>query len=333
VLAYGISNPRTPADYRLRALEILHYFHGVNPFATVYLSNMYPYGATHSVNEIYHTWFWHGSKWSDALYSECGPAPGYVPGGPNAGAVKSGVPATLIPPAGQPPQKSYRDWNTPWPEASWALTEPGIYYQSSYVELLSKFVGEAAADPATAAIARRRSVAALCAASDGQSLKPAWVYRDGAFLWGGDWSFNAKIWYADKEGLPLTGRYDIKVTLTGAWGGFQPFARSLNFNLSPYAYLTFALKPTVANQTLKLTFARRADLPAGSAIDPLKYGPAPMVGQWSTYKIPLADAGVAGLRVMKFAIQDQTGLANNVFYLNDIGFLPADPPPTAPARH
>jgi hypothetical protein len=45
-----------------------------------------------------------------------------------------------VPPVGQPPQKSYRDWNVGWPEASWVVAEPGIYYQSGYVKLLSKFV-------------------------------------------------------------------------------------------------------------------------------------------------------------------------------------------------
>jgi hypothetical protein len=127
-------------DYRLRALEILHYFHGVNPFAMVYLSNMYAQGATRSVDEIYHTWFWQDSTWSDARSSPCGPAPGFLPGGPNSDAVKNGVPPSLAPPAGQPPQKSYRDWNHAWPESSWAVTEPGIYYQSAYVQLLSRFV-------------------------------------------------------------------------------------------------------------------------------------------------------------------------------------------------
>jgi endoglucanase len=126
------------ADYRTRALETLHYFHGVNPFAMAYLSNMRGYGATRSVNEIYHTWFAHGTQWSDALASECGPAPGYVPGGPNARA-SNDVPSSLTPPAGQPPQKSYKDWNVGSPENSWAITEPAIYYQSGYVKLLSKF--------------------------------------------------------------------------------------------------------------------------------------------------------------------------------------------------
>jgi hypothetical protein len=122
-----------------RAQEALHYFHGVNPFGMVYLSNMSRYGATRSANEIFHTWSAQGTRWSDARTSACGPAPGYVPGGPNASAVHDGVPADLTPPAGQPPQKSYRDWNAGWPQSSWAVTEPGIYYQSAYVKLLSKF--------------------------------------------------------------------------------------------------------------------------------------------------------------------------------------------------
>lgn len=139
MITYGLDKPGS-AGYQSRAVEILHYFHGVNPFAMVYLSNMYRYGATRSANEIYHTWFWHGTKWSNALDSACGPAPGYVPGGPNASAAKDGVPTALAPPTGQPPQKSYKDWNGPWPDSSWAITEPAIYYQASYVKLLSKFV-------------------------------------------------------------------------------------------------------------------------------------------------------------------------------------------------
>lgn len=140
MLIYERLSPRAAATYRTRALEILHYFHGVNPFAMVYLSNMYEYGATRSVNEIFHSWFWHGSRWSDALESPCGPAPGYVPGGPNASAAQNGVPASISPPANQPPQKSYKDWNVGWPQSAWAVTEPGIYYQSAYVRLLSYFV-------------------------------------------------------------------------------------------------------------------------------------------------------------------------------------------------
>jgi hypothetical protein len=139
VLTYEV-DANNPASFRERALGVLHYFHGVNPFGMVYLSNMYAYGATRAVDEIYHAWFAPDTPWSDALKSRCGPAPGYVPGGPNVQAAQAGVPATLTPPVNQPPQKSFKVWNVGSPENSWAITEPGIYYQSAYVELLSKFV-------------------------------------------------------------------------------------------------------------------------------------------------------------------------------------------------
>jgi endoglucanase len=141
MLTYRIDAPRAAA-YRGRALDTLHYFHGVNPFGMVYLSNMYRAGATYSANEIFSHWFAAGTRWSNALTSECGPAPGYLAGGPNRSALEAGVPARLVPPVGQPPQKSYRDWNVGWPEASYAITEPSNLYQGAYIKLLAGFVGE-----------------------------------------------------------------------------------------------------------------------------------------------------------------------------------------------
>ena len=58
--------------------------------------------------------------------------------------------------------------------------------------------------------------------------------------------------------------------------------------------------------------------------DVRKYGPAPVAGKWNVYTIPLADIGVAKTKIYKFAIQDQTGLASNVFYVDDVAFV-ADP--------
>lgn len=139
MLRYQLDAERHP-QYRQRALDTLHYFHGVNPFGLVYLSNMYPYGATYSANEIFSTWFAPDTRWSNARSSPCGPAPGYLAGGPNANAANDGVPARLTPPVNQPSQKSYRDWNKHWPEASYAITEPSNVYQAAYVRLLAAFV-------------------------------------------------------------------------------------------------------------------------------------------------------------------------------------------------
>jgi endoglucanase len=58
---------------------------------------------------------------------------------PDRNVVYEGKPLMLVPPAGQPPQKSYRDSNIGTPENSWVINEPAIYHQSGYVKLLSKF--------------------------------------------------------------------------------------------------------------------------------------------------------------------------------------------------
>ena len=125
-------NPEERSDYLERALGAINYFHGINPLGTVFLSNMYEYGAEDSANEIYHQWFGQG-EFKNALTSEKGPAPGFLVGGPNRN--YSGDEAV----AAGPPMKAYIDTvrsNVP----TYEILEPAIYYQSAYVKLLSKFV-------------------------------------------------------------------------------------------------------------------------------------------------------------------------------------------------
>jgi len=131
---YGYDQGNTQT-YRSAALEKLHYFHGVNPLGTVYLSNMYNLGAERCVNQIYHGWFADGTDYDDAQNSLYGPPPGYVVGGPNADFTIS----SISPPSGQPQQKSYLDFNDDWPMNSWEISEPAIYYQASFVRLAAAF--------------------------------------------------------------------------------------------------------------------------------------------------------------------------------------------------
>jgi hypothetical protein len=128
---YGIG--ATPSDLINRAKEFVHSFHGVNPLGIVQLSNMYAYGADRSVNEIYHTWFANNSIYDHALNSPNGPAPGYLVGGPN----KNFTATWIQPPSGQPDSKSYLDFNDGWPNNSWQVSEPAIYYQAAYIRLLA----------------------------------------------------------------------------------------------------------------------------------------------------------------------------------------------------
>ncbi|HEY0945433.1 MAG TPA: glycoside hydrolase family 9 protein [Opitutaceae bacterium] len=116
---------------RQRALDTLHAFHGVNPLGLVYLSNMEREGAELSARRIFHEWFSVSSPLAD------NPAPGYVTGGPNR--EYSGTIAAL---KRQPDAKAYGEFNQAYPEASWELTEPAIYYQAMYIRLLASFVGE-----------------------------------------------------------------------------------------------------------------------------------------------------------------------------------------------
>jgi endoglucanase len=141
-------------NYRQAALGFLNYFHGINPTAFAYISNMGNYDSENSINEFYHSWFTDGdSLWDRVGVSVYGPAPGYIPGGPNPGydvdaCCPSGcssfntlcADSLVTPPLNQPIQKSYRDWNTGWPQNSWTVTECGIYTQAAYVRLLSSFL-------------------------------------------------------------------------------------------------------------------------------------------------------------------------------------------------
>ena len=124
-----------PQNYRNAALEKLHYFHGVNPLGIVYLSNMYNLGAERCVNQIYHGWFADGTDYDDAQTSLYGPPPGYLSGGSNPNFTIS----SISPPSGQPLQKSYLDFNDDWPNNSWEISEPAIYYQAAFVRLVAAF--------------------------------------------------------------------------------------------------------------------------------------------------------------------------------------------------
>lgn len=151
----------------------------------------------------------------------------------------------------------------------------------------------------------------------------AWGYTNGVFLWAGDFNNAATANYADKVGLP--GGTDIAIVLKGQWGEWLPYmSKTYSYPTSGYTKLVFQLKPTVPNQRWSLYFVGVGDVPLGSScgVDVSKYGPAPQVGVWGSYSVPLADLCVLGKSVYKFGLQDQTGLAANTWYVYNVGFAP-----------
>ena len=155
-------------EFLTAAEDYIHYIHGVNPFAMVYLTNMNERGASNSVNQMYHTWFCDGSEdWDDVATSTYGPAPGYLIGGPYGYVSGENINTytlasccdnqscgskynnslcqeDLIFPEDEPFAKRYHDFNDGWPVNSWTITEPSCGYQVNYIRLLSKFVAKKA---------------------------------------------------------------------------------------------------------------------------------------------------------------------------------------------
>ncbi|HEX7598695.1 MAG TPA: glycoside hydrolase family 9 protein, partial [Polyangia bacterium] len=141
------------------AEDYVHYLHGVNPLGMVYLTNMKKAGAEHSASTIFHTWFADKSKWDQTSASTPGPAPGFLPGGPNNNGFAPDSCCTAPqgdsaykcngasefslcslnwnPPMSQPQQKSYLEYNGGWPVGSWPITEPSTGYQAKYVLVVS----------------------------------------------------------------------------------------------------------------------------------------------------------------------------------------------------
>ncbi len=162
----GATGGTTPAACLAHALDLLHFFHGQNAMSMVYLSNMAALGGEHSSYQLYHAWFGaSGSSFSATRYigkpegasepdypyfkgvdnhgigdgksSTFGPAPGFVPGGPN-----SAYSGDAVPPAGAVYlNRFYRDWcdQTVWTARTWEITESSIGYQGPYVALAAAF--------------------------------------------------------------------------------------------------------------------------------------------------------------------------------------------------
>ena len=163
-------NPEKREEYDLRARNILHYFHGVNPFSHVYLTNMGEFGAENSITQIFHAWFFDGTQWDIA-------PPGFLPGGPS-----EQYEGTMSPPRGQPRQKMYLDWNgVRWGEEghydrSWEITENAIYYQGGYVKLAAKYAAPTLAPEAPPAVPN--GAAAL--ATGDSAIGFTWTHAHGA---------------------------------------------------------------------------------------------------------------------------------------------------------
>lgn len=135
--------------------EYVHYFLGRNPMAMVYLTNLgkkgLNLGVERGATSMFHTWTMKKSGWTQFDYdtSAYGQVPGYVTGGPNFDYTYNTGDGILKELRWQPHMKSYKDWSGDWPQNSWEITEPAIYYQAAFVNLLSYFATGAGTGPSS----------------------------------------------------------------------------------------------------------------------------------------------------------------------------------------
>jgi hypothetical protein len=157
------------------------------------------------------------------------------------------------------------------------------------------------------------------------------VYSGGKLLWGGDWSYACTINYSDEANPAPDGTPSLAVTLTGAWGGWQPYISagcqsSIGecFNTAGYNYISFLAKARVANQKFKMAILSSGDTADGTNLYDLgpynASGDNPPVGTWVQYKVPLSIFALTNPIILKFSIGDQTGLAANGWNLANVQF-------------
>jgi hypothetical protein len=157
-----------------------------------------------------------------------------------------------------------------------------------------------------------------------------WVYYNGSMRWDGscDWGVSS-VNYRDASGMPLSGSRDIEVR-SQKWGGWQPYFHAdcqhnthLCFDTSPYKYLIFSVKPTVSNQVFDSGFMGAGDTKNGIVLHLAAYcsgGDNPQINEWESCKVPLSAYELSNAIVLKFMIQDQSGLASNHWYVDNVGF-------------
>jgi hypothetical protein len=136
-----------------------------------------------------------------------------------------------------------------------------------------------------------------------------------------DDSTNATPDYADESITPRTAPAEIKLTVIrmgGAWGVRAP----LLLDTANYQKLFFSLAPTMVNQTW-ICYLRSADGGTLAKMDVVGHGYAdslPLVGVFTDYTIPLSDLDAAATTISTVSIQDTSGNANNVWYVDDVVF-------------
>ncbi len=146
---------------------------------------------------------------------------------------------------------------------------------------------------------------------------PYTVFDEGLAANWQDWSWCSSNNFTDTS-HPNTGSKDISWTETCQWGGLS-LDQPGGFAINAYSTLTFALQASQANDNIQVTCFDSAGNDS-SFIHLANYGGNPVVGQYTTYTIPLA-AFQTTTTITGIVIQDLTGdTSDPPMYVDSIKF-------------
>jgi hypothetical protein len=148
------------------------------------------------------------------------------------------------------------------------------------------------------------------------SVPPSYLYDDQLRNSWANWSYAGTV-VLNSTASPFVGTSCVSFQPTGTWGAISLHYGNGTFNTAGYTSISFALKATQANQKIGIFFNTGAAPFKKVSLD--VYGSPPQ-GAWKVYTIPLSDLGASNISVTDFTIQDWSGTAGPLFYVDEMYF-------------
>ncbi|MEX2431252.1 MAG: PQQ-dependent sugar dehydrogenase [Dehalococcoidia bacterium] len=119
------------------------------------------------------------------------------------------------------------------------------------------------------------------------------------------------------------GGASMAITYEGAWAGWLASTRA--WATSAYTHLQFALSPGEWGlPSVRVGLHGVDGETIGEGVDIRPYASA-IGGGWELVRVPLADLGAANTIITGIVIQENTGIAQPTFHIDDLGFVALSP--------
>lgn len=140
------------------------------------------------------------------------------------------------------------------------------------------------------------------------SLLPGWT----------DKSIDAKNTFSHTEPV-FSGSSAIAFSNTKGFGSFH-LSSEAPLTLPYWANLNFSLRAAYPNESYSVSILNVNAERIGEKVYLSNLGGNPQVGTWRTYSVTLSEFGIIEESIGGVLIQDESGIAGNTVYIDDINF-------------